>query len=454
MHSHGKFNDVLLMVLACLVPLIMVFVFMFIGVVVPSVLFWIVLLLSCLAMFYFMGGAAIKDPEKTINVETVQNDEKTVDPSLMDAAKEVIHPSTCYKAGDQIVIEGRLLTEPDNAYSTLKERFYASGFRPLLQENDAGRTLLILIPFDQHNTGSVKTERATYPFPWLNFGLFVLTLLTTTWAGAAHQGVDVWQEPGKLFVGLPYALALMLILGVHELGHYFTARYHGMKVTLPYFIPVPFALGTFGAFIQMKSPTENRRALFDVGVSGPLAGLVIAIPALLIGLKYSTVMLGSAEAGLMQGGANIGSSVLFALLAKLALGSAVTEGHQLILHPLAFAGWLGLLVTALNLLPIGQLDGGHIAHALFGRKKGNTIGMVALFSILLLGLFIWSGFLIWAIIVFFIAGIKSSPPLNDLSPLDSRRVAIGAMAFILLFLILMPVPHAFYQTLGIHCPYI
>jgi membrane-associated protease RseP (regulator of RpoE activity) len=156
----------------------------------------------------------------------------------------------------------------------------------------------------------------------------------------------------------------------------------------------------------------------------------------------------------MQGGASVGSSVLFALLAKLALGDVITEGHQLILHPLAFAGWLGLLVTALNLLPIGQLDGGHIAHALFGRKKGNTIGMVALFSIFLLGLFVWSGFLMWAIIVFFIAGTKSAPPLNDISPLDPSRVVIGAIAFILLFLILMPVPHAFYQTLGIHCPYV
>jgi membrane-associated protease RseP (regulator of RpoE activity) len=461
MHSQGKFNHVLLMVLACLLPLIMVFILMSFGVTVPSVYFWIVLLLGCLVMFYFMGGVPIKEPKETSDVETVQNDEKPIDISVIQSTEDVVQPLTNYKERDQIIIEGRLLTEPDNAYSTLKARFEPLGFKPLLQEDDSGRTLLILVPTSSQPVSKgtlvsdeVKTVKVESRFPWLNFSLFVLTLLTTTWAGAAHQGVNLWAEPGKFAVGLPYALALMLILGVHELGHYFTARYHGMKVTLPYFIPVPFSLGTFGAFIQMKSPTENRRALFDVGVSGPLAGLVVAIPALLIGLKYSTVELGSAEVGLMQGGASVGSSVLFALLAKLALGDVITEGHQLILHPLAFAGWLGLLVTALNLLPIGQLDGGHIAHALFGRKKGNTIGMVALFSIFLLGLFVWSGFLMWAIIVFFIAGTKSAPPLNDISPLDPSRVVIGAIAFILLFLILMPVPHAFYQTLGIHCPYV
>ncbi len=153
-------------------------------------------------------------------------------------------------------------------------------------------------------------------------------------------------------------------------------------------------------------------------------------------------------------GAGVGSSFLFALIAKFALGEAITEGHQVVLSPLAFAGWLGLLVTALNLLPIGQLDGGHIAHALFGRRNAHTIGMVALFSLVLLGLFVWSGLLFWAIIVFFIAGTKSAPPMNDVSKLDGRRVAIGALVFVLLFLILTPVPHAFYQTLGIHCPYI
>lgn len=448
MNPHQKFNHVLLMVLACLVPLITIFILMSIGMAIPSWYFWIVLLAGCLAMFYFMGGAPIKEKPLSSDAESIEDKAVQVDPTLVRSVGNVFKPLTQYTSGKMTIVEGRLLTAPDIAYPVLKERFAGSGFKTYLQEDDAGRTLLILAPLLS------QQKKGKGAFPWLNLVLFAATLLTTTWAGAAHQGVNLWAEPQKFAVGLPYALALMLILGFHEFGHYFTARAHGIEVTLPYFVPVPFALGTFGAFIQMKSSTENRRALFDVGVSGPLAGLVAAIPALLIGLKYSTVVSGAAGVGMMQGGASIGSSALLALLAKLALGSAVTDGHQLILHPLAFAGWLGLLVTALNLLPIGQLDGGHIAHALFGRKKSDTIGMVALFSLFLLGLFVWSGFLMWAFIVFFVAGTKSAPPLNDLSPLDSRRLAIGAFAFILLFLILIPVPHAFYQSLGIHCPYV
>jgi membrane-associated protease RseP (regulator of RpoE activity) len=143
-----------------------------------------------------------------------------------------------------------------------------------------------------------------------------------------------------------------------------------------------------------------------------------------------------------------------AFTAKLALGEAIAEGHFLLFHPLAFAGWLGLMVTALNLLPIGQLDGGHIADAMFGPYTGATIGMVAMFALFALGLFVWSGLLTWAFIVYFIAGRKGMPPLNDVSSLDARRLATGSFAFILLFLILVPVPHRLYDALAIHCPYL
>ena len=145
---------------------------------------------------------------------------------------------------------------------------------------------------------------------------------------------------------------------------------------------------------------------------------------------------------------------MLALIAKFALGDALAEGHRLLLHPLAFAGWLGLLITALNLLPIGQLDGGHIADAMFGRARSAAIGTAALFALVFLGLFVWSGLLTWALIVYFIAGGKGPPPLNDISRIGTGRVAIGAGAFVLLFLILAPVPHRLYDALGIHCPYL
>ena len=292
------------------------------------------------------------------------------------------------------------------------------------------------------------------PRAWVNWLLFTLTIVTTTLAGAAHQGVDLLREPSRFAVGLPYALGLLLILGFHEFGHYFMARRHGIRVTLPYFIPVPFALGTFGAFIKMRSPARDRRALFDVAVAGPIAGLIVAIPALLIGLRSSAIIAApdAIDGGMMHHGASVGSSVLLAFLAKLSLGPALLEGHVLQLSPLAFAGWLGLLVTALNLLPIGQLDGGHIAHAMFGQRAGETIGSVAMWTLLLLGLFVWPGLLTWAIIVFFIAG-HGAAPLNDVTPLKPSQRWLGYAAFAILALIITPLPHTLWSAAGIHCPY-
>src|SRR5699024_2038212 len=153
---------------------------------------------------------------------------------------------------------------------------------------------------------------------WL---LFVLTIATTTWAGALHTGVNLLQQPERFVVGLPYSLGLLLILGAHELGHYFTARYHGIRVTPPYFIPVPFALGTFGAFIKVKSITPNRRALFAMAVAGPLAGLVFAIPALLIGLGLSKIA-PDQTAETVHTGVEVGSSIIMAILAKISLGAS------------------------------------------------------------------------------------------------------------------------------------
>ena len=150
----------------------------------------------------------------------------------------------------------------------------------------------------------------------------------------------------------------------------------------------------------------------------------------------------------------IGSSFLMAIMAKLALGASTMEGHQLILHPLAFAGWLGLLVTALNLLPIGQLDGGHIAHAMFGARRGHAISVGGLMTLFALALFVWPGLMMWALVVWFIAGDRDAPPLNDVTPLNTGRRVLGWLVFVILAAILIPVPHALYPTFGIHCPYL
>ncbi len=453
-HKHD-FGHTLLMVLVCVLPLVLFFVLALSGVTISPLFFFLFLIICCAVMFLFMGGAPMseipsagKEEEEVGQAAEVPSEEdNNLMTTLAKNAADVMWITSQERVEDSLVLKGRLLVDSHTAYETLQRRFENTDTSAFLEEDEAGKPIIVL------KSGVLKSHVEKKRTPWLNVILFISTLVTTTWVGAAYQGINLWNELGRFAVGLPYALGLMLILGAHELGHYFTARAHNMKVTLPYFIPVPFALGTFGAFIQMKSPSKDRRALFDVGIAGPLAGLVFAIPALLIGLQSSTVLPAVNTATMMQRGSDVGSSVLFALLAKLSLGSRLIEGHNILMSPLAFAGWLGILVTALNLLPIGQLDGGHVAHALFGRRKAEVIGMVALFALFLLALFVWSGLLIWAIIVFFVAGIKSPPPLNDFSKLDSRRVALGAFAFVLLFLMLTPVPHAFYNALGIYCPY-
>ena len=342
------------------------------------------------------------------------------------------------------------LRESASATFEKLNRALGKSFVTSIQEDEQLGAKIVLIPKRAEEDVAPKPVR-----PWLHWLLFGLTVITTTWAGASHQGVNLAQESERFTVGLPYSIGLLLILGVHELGHFFTARRYGMDVTPPYFIPVPFGLGTFGAFIQMRSPPANRRALFDVAVAGPLAGLVIAIPALLLGLRFSSVTAGSdgtVSHGLLHG-ATVGSSILFTVLAKVSLGDAAQYGALVQLSPLAFAGWLGLFITALNLLPVGQLDGGHITRAMFGSRVGQTISSVAMWSLFLLALFVWPGLMMWALIVFLIAG-RGTPPLNDLTPLDGGRMVVGYIAILILILILAPMPHSLWDSVNDVCPYL
>lgn len=404
-----------------------------------GMVFWLGLLLCFWLISMLSGTRDDSEPVATARLLTVE--EQPV------AVKEVMDVRFAEEVNGVRIFRGRLLEPAAAVYAKLKRSLGVES-APMVQADQQFGAAIVLVPEPVEQAIAEAHDR-----PWVNWLLFALTLGTTTWAGAAHQGINLLSEPGRFAVGLPYALGLLLILGFHELGHYFMARHHGIHVTLPYFIPMPSALGTFGAFIRMRSPAENRRALFDVAVAGPLAGLVVAIPALLIGLRSSVIVAVAEPAtGMMQGGTSVGSSMLLSLLAKISLGPTLLEGHVLQLSPLAFAGWLGLMVTALNLLPIGQLDGGHIAHAMFGRRASDTIGSVAMWTLLLLGLFVWHGLLTWAIIVYFIAG-RGTSPLDDLTPLTPSRRWLGYASFAILALILAPVPHTLWHAIGIHCPY-
>ncbi len=265
--------------------------------------------------------------------------------------------------------------------------------------------------------------------------LFLLTVFTTLLAGALHKGADLFKNPEHILMGIPFSFSLMGILLAHELGHYLTARKYGLNVTLPYFIPappLPFIIGTFGAFIKMRSPVRDRRMLLDVGAAGPLVGVAVSVPFLILGLQSSEVKLVQGEGGMM-----LGSSLLLSLMSWLVVGPIPT-GYDIVIHPVGFAGWIGLLVTSLNLLPVGQLDGGHVAYALFGEKQ-NKISKYVFLALLALGIFGWQGWLFWSLLLF-IMGFRHPPPLHWWVSLDRKRKVIGWLTVIIFILTFIPVP--------------
>ena len=268
--------------------------------------------------------------------------------------------------------------------------------------------------------------------PLTNVILFLLTLISTLSAGALQQGINPFQNPGFIWKGIPFSFTLLMILGAHEFGHYFMSRRHNIDVTLPFFIPAPSFIGTFGAFIKMKSPIMDRRILLDVGAAGPLAGMMVAVPALLIGLYLSEIKFESMETGM-----NLGTSIFFKLLSWIVYGIIPDEAN-LVLHPVAFAGWIGLLVTCLNLLPVGQLDGGHVAYAVLGSKQ-SLISKAVIGILLVLGIIGWSGWLIWAAILM-VMGTNHPPVIYDWIPLDKKRMTIGWIALAIFVLTFTPVP--------------
>jgi len=267
--------------------------------------------------------------------------------------------------------------------------------------------------------------------PTIHIVLFVLTFITTSMAGAFQAGADPLSDPLSIRAGFPFAVPLLLILLIHELGHYTLARVHHVSATLPYFIPAPpVFIGTFGAFIRMKSPPPSRRALFDVGAAGPWAGLCVAIPAVIVGLRLSDVR----PLGMDEGGFVLGDSLLFSFLTRLTLGRT-PDDVTIMLHPIALAGWFGLFVTFLNLLPVGQLDGGHVSYALFGRWH-RIISRLFLLVIATLGFAGWQGWFVWVVLLLVI-GVDHPPTRDAATPLDLRRrfaawLTIGA--FIVTFM--------------------
>jgi Zn-dependent protease len=338
---------------------------------------------------------------------------------------------------DNLIFRGHLAIDSDQAYAALSERFVPLGYTPLLRrEGDYDIVIALHHVFGAARKGQARALR------WLpNVALLLITIVTTTLMGAILEQSQallqnpmlLFQQPALILTGLPASLTIMSILGIHELGHYFVARRHGLETTLPYFIPVPFGFGTFGAIIRIRTPWHNRKALFDVGLAGPLAGLVVALPLFFVGLMLSPHQPPIPE------GTPLGSPLLLSWIedAVYAL-RGIPEHHEIYVNAMTFAAWFGLVVTGFNLLPVGQLDGGHVAHALLGRW-GRVVGVLVMIALIVLGTIAWQGWYIWAAMIF-LSGWQHPDPLNTVAPLGRKRTIAGLLLFVLLALLFTPAP--------------
>jgi membrane-associated protease RseP (regulator of RpoE activity) len=358
---------------------------------------------------------------------------------------------------------GRLSKDSAEAYDEIAQALRQEEITPIFRVED-GRQTIILLPF---------VIRPKPNNPWINLILFVLTLISMIFAGFlySYDGTDVSGTTSLIqtflnnwSIGLSFAISLLAILLAHEFGHYLAGRYHKTHVTLPYFIPFPISyFGTMGAFIQLKEPPKNKRILLDIGIAGPLAGLIVAIPVLFIGLSLSN--LDQIPRYLLPGtGYQFeGNSILYLLAKYITFGEllpAPTSYNGLpqvlywiryfltgqpyplgsidvILHPIAWAGWAGLLVTALNLIPAGQLDGGHVMYVLLGKKARLLLPFIFI-TLALLGI-VWSGWWLWAFLLLLL-GRAHAEPLDQITELDKRRKMIAILGLIIFVLVFTPVP--------------
>jgi membrane-associated protease RseP (regulator of RpoE activity) len=359
--------------------------------------------------------------------------------TLTSAQKPFVEFGGQLAAGDQ-----------DAVFDEIVRRFEVLGYTPMLTTQD---DLYVLRALPQVVTS--KPGR-----PWINALLFILTLFSVLFIGASHENVTQINFT-TLWEGLPFAATLLAILTAHELSHYFVGRMYGSPVSLPYFIPLPTRmslLGTMGALIVQRGPMRSRKALFDIGVAGPLGGLVVAVPLLIAGLAFTKVGTPSMFMDLPQGEPLVvsqeGNSLMYLAAKYLVHGRVLPNpqtGEDVWLSPpspggsVAFAAWAGLLVTMFNLFPVGQLDGGHVAYAMWGRRAWwiarGVLALMFIWGVFLLarGNFAGGTWLAWGGLTL-LMGPRHPPPLNDVTPLDAKRTWLGWVMVVIFLLILIPIP--------------
>ncbi|MFB6233613.1 MAG: site-2 protease family protein [Haloarculaceae archaeon] len=348
--------------------------------------------------------------------------------------------------GESLLYVGQPRADTDTVQRELEPVFAERGYDVRLQwgyDDDgglpltAGESVLVAEPRTAGDGG----------FPWRNALLFVLTVVSTLFAGSVYwYQIPITEQPLRALEAWPFVVAIMGVLGIHELGHYAMSRYHGVDASLPYFIPLPTYIGSMGAVIRMRGRIPDRTALFDIGVAGPLAGLVATVVVTVIGLQLDPLPAQEAAAAASDAArVEFNDPPLLVLLAELT-GTAGKLERGLV-HPVVFGGWVGMLVTLLNLLPVGQLDGGHILRAMVGERQETLAAAVpgALFA--LAGyLFFVRGSVnsvgIWAMWGLFAVGLAYAGPASPIrdDTLDRRRVVVGVLTFVLGALCFTPVP--------------
>ena len=348
-------------------------------------------------------------------------DPDTISRAIYHQMADLFEVSAIYDQKDRLLFRARPYFDKNEAVSKMRRRLHRAGFEAAVREDHDGFLI------------SVR-EIPRPKIPRLNILLFLATLLTMFLAPLfSGAGWDYLRDQTAMNEQLKYAVALMAILLFHEFGHYLAGRRRGILMSLPYFIPAPTPIGTFGAVIKSRSPFTNRRDLIEVGAAGPISGFVIAIIVLAIGLNNAEIVIPEAGGNLI-----LGDSLLIRFLSWLLL-EPIPEGYSIASSNLIFAGWVGLLVTMINLLPLGQLDGGHIIYGLLGRWQ-HKISRLFLMAMLLLG-FLWPGWWFFGGLVF-ILGINHPPTYDDTTPLSKTAKILGWAAIIIFIICFIPAPFA------------
>ena len=380
----------------------------------------------------------------------------------------VFHVAAVDKRDGTVRYFGEPLVRPDAVVETLRPQFAQSGYSLSLERQPAPPSPVQPTPtapvgpagdgFGTQETQQyalVAEPQESGGIPWLNVGLLVATIASTLFVGASSwYYIPVTDQPLRIFEAWPFVVAMLGVLGIHELGHYAAARYHGVDVTLPYFIPFPSLLGTMGAVINIRGHIPSRKALFDIGVAGPLAGLVATVVVTVVGFTLDPIQV---PQRVREGGAeyaiNFQDPLLMQAIEALvtALGVGTSVGPTEAVHPVVFAGWAGMFFTFLNLLPVGQLDGGHIVRAIVGQRQETVAaavpgGLFALAGFLYftqdappIGFGVWTLWVFWGLLAAGMAYAGPARPTVD-EALDQRRATLGLVTFGLGLACFTPIP--------------